>query len=330
MPIKKKLLEIENNSVVKEVDIGVQYPEKIEIDGKETIPIVFCASNYYVPVMSVCIESIIQHKKEQYFYDIFVFYRSISDENAKILRTLGDDKNVSVRLVNVNACINNIKIKDSFNAMEIYFKLFIPYVLKNYDGKAIYLDSDIVCNHDVAELYCEDLGRNPIGGVKHLYLSTMYQLDGGARLSYCYKNLGMKDALNYINTGMLLFDLSLFRKYLGWNALIDICNYNNWHSHEQDVINVIFESHMKYLPAKYNFTVESEKRKLLTLIKYFDYEKYEEFLSAKDDPCIIHYASGTRPWDSMRVDFAEEWWKYAEKSPFYPALKRDYISKQES
>ena len=49
--------------------------------------------------------------------------------------------------------------------------LFIPSIFPEYD-KVIYLDSDIVVNCDIAELYNKDMGDNIIGAVKDMTINT--------------------------------------------------------------------------------------------------------------------------------------------------------------
>ena len=308
----------------------VEYPDsKNDNSSRKTIPIVLCCSDMYVPISSVCIASILENSSEEYFYDIFIFYRNISDKNRHILASMIQQKNASLRLINVQTLITNIDIATSFSGMEIYFKLFTPYILRKYSGNAIYLDSDIVCNSDISELFEIDLGNSVIGAVEHLYWSSIAQMDGGSRKEYVYQVLGRRDASSCINSGMLLFNLDAFRQYMSFDMLIDVFNFYKWRCHEQDVVNTFFEDVMKYLPEQYNFTVESKKRKVMSYVKKFEPTKYDAIIRAKKSPLVIHYASGTRPWNSLDVDFSKEFWEYAKKSPYYNKLIREFNMKQE-
>ena len=44
---------------------------------------------------------------------------------------------------------------------------------------------------------------------------------------------------------------------------------------------------------------------------------YQEYLEARKNPYIIHYAGWEKPWNNPQSDFAEVYWKYARQTPFY-------------
>ena len=47
---------------------------------------------------------------------------------------------------------------------------------------------------------------------------------------------------------------------------------------------------------------------------------YQEYLSARNNPYIVHYAGWEKPWDMPELDMAEYFWDYARRCPFYELL----------
>jgi lipopolysaccharide biosynthesis glycosyltransferase len=46
-----------------------------------------------------------------------------------------------------------------------------------------------------------------------------------------------------------------------------------------------------------------------------------------DDPYIIHYFSGTKPWNEPDRPNADKFWLYARKTPFYEMMLLKMVSK---
>jgi lipopolysaccharide biosynthesis glycosyltransferase len=44
---------------------------------------------------------------------------------------------------------------------------------------------------------------------------------------------------------------------------------------------------------------------------------YRQYLEARRHPRIIHYAGAQKPWFDPEMDFAEDFWEIARRSPFY-------------
>jgi lipopolysaccharide biosynthesis glycosyltransferase len=51
---------------------------------------------------------------------------------------------------------------------------------------------------------------------------------------------------------------------------------------------------------------------------------------ANDDPYIIHYAGGIKPWKEPFSELADVWWKYARRTPFYEMLIADLCRPKET
>ena len=70
---------------------------------ERSIPVVFAANDAFVPMLSACMQSIIEHYDINYNYDFVVLHTNISETNRKeLLRMVKSFTNLSLRFFNVD------------------------------------------------------------------------------------------------------------------------------------------------------------------------------------------------------------------------------------
>jgi lipopolysaccharide biosynthesis glycosyltransferase len=119
--------------------------------------------------------------------------------------------------------------------------------------------------------------------------------------------VGIKDFKHYINAGVLLMNLKKIRE----DNLMPIFNRlaeNDFPTVDQDVLNNVCYGNIYFLDQKFNVMPKN--------IKFIDNPELEkeinfrEFVSAYENPSIIHYVDSDKPWNNPNMMFAEEWIKY--------------------
>ncbi len=133
------------------------------------------------------------------------------------------------------------------------FRLMICNELKEETSRVIYLDSDLVVNLDIVELWNEDLGDCLMGG-------CVLNVPG----SWPLIDKGIVDRTEFFNSGVLLMDIAAInREHDLWKE----CNSfllerpDLWRALDQDAINYVFRGEIKKLDGKYN-SRSSECRQL--------------------------------------------------------------------
>ena len=178
-------------------------------EDKNIIPVFFAVDDQYIPCLAVALLSLIENSSKRNKYEIKILYTNVSKENQNKIISYKTN-NVSIEFVDVNNSINEIKDKlytRDYFSQTTYFRLFIPELYPEYK-KALYLDSDIVCLSDVADLYNTDMEDNLIvatsdGAVQEL---PIFQ-------EYVEKVIGVADYNNYFNAGIILMNLDELRKF---------------------------------------------------------------------------------------------------------------------
>lgn len=288
---------------------------------KNNIPIVFACDNNYVPYTSVMFTSFEKNISDTMNYDILLFQKDITEENKVLLNScLNNRKNVSLRFIDISEQIKNFNLRIvNYYTIEIYFRLFAPWVLSEYD-KILYFDCDLVFNADISKLYGIDIGDNFLGVVRDLgMLLHKNNPKSGIPKNYYTDFLCGIEIENYFNSGVLIMNLKKFRDELNLNYIMNWIQSKEWHFPDQDVLNVICAGKTYMLPMNWNTIPEnSGDRKLENLKVYVPEEYYENYLKSREKPYIIHYAMREKPWKySMNLDWnlGQYFWKYAFVSP---------------
>lgn len=323
--IKDKQYKVKNLDIAYFQETAYQ-DELLPAFEKNNIPIILLSSEYYVPYMGVLIQSLKEHISPTNGYDIIVLHKSINSEHQKQLqRTIEKCKNISIRFFDARSIIDDSRfyVSSQYYAVEAYYRILTPWILKNYK-KAIVMDSDLILNHDIGDLYDYDISDKCFAAVKDIvYMGFLNGAQPGV-LSYTKEKMKMKKPYNYVNTGVMLMNLERIRQKCSGMELVRFCQENNFNIQEQDGLNAFFEGEIKFIDLKWNYYVavnsaicySIDLAPRLEKALYMTINPYSEI----NTPYIIHYASQPKPWNDPNVVYSELWWKYARKTEFYPLI----------
>ena len=139
------------------------------------IPVVFGIDKSYVFQAFVVMDSILKNSQSQYHFLVLTKdeIESDTDELYESLRKYYYNFSLSIRKIE-NEILSNVKIHNPHLAEATYYRLLIPQMVPEYE-KCIYLDSDLLVNGDLKELFSIDLNDNYLGGVKDCHLISKHE-----------------------------------------------------------------------------------------------------------------------------------------------------------
>lgn len=297
-----------------------------KIFENNTTTIVYATNNKYAKYMAVSIQSAILNMSSNQNYDIIIFETDVNQELKNIIESMSDDyNNVSIRFINTASIYNKEDSKKLFChiyfSKEMYLRLYIPQILKNYD-KAIYLDCDTIVQADLAELFNTNIHNYCIGAAKDF--NTIVNFQNMPEVNYYFdKVIKMKNMKNYFNSGVLLMNLNELRSM---NIVEECFKLLEIHKEllypDQDLLNLICADKTKILTNSWNF-VFAINTALVLNNQFLDLAV--EWTKGLADQKIIHYISEHKPWNLPEMSYADIWWKYAKKTPIYQALLKEYF-----
>ena len=210
----------------------------------------------------------------------------------------------------------------------VFAKILSPQIINN-TNKILILDSgDILCQKDLSEIYFYDIKNNYFGWI----------LEKCAGNFLIYKNNFMSNNY-YINTGVFLVNIPLFRKdELYKKAVFVSKSYNSFLCPDQDILITIANYKFVYFPLNYNLrlyyenTEDQFKRKKLPKIKeWLESQKYspykyevKEIIDAMSDPVIIHFYGIKLYYLNNCNQYVKQWVKYAKLTGTIQNLKKKY------
>ncbi|MFD0705219.1 glycosyltransferase family 8 protein [Alloscardovia venturai] len=272
------------------------------------IPVFYAIDEYYAPMFTVALASLIANVDTSgaHHYHVTVVYSGLKDETKKIIAGMSTNdvkvelypmRDAMVELVSSET--NTLPTQDAAE-LTMYFRLFLPDMFPQYD-RGIYLDADTIVNTDIAQFYELDLEGNMLGAIHDGFIEADPILT-----RYAEKGHGFP-AARYFNSGVLLMDFALFRELDFTNNFSRLLN--TYHvkliASDQDYLNVMCGQRTKLLPEKWNVMsgglLGRDWRKL--------------------NPLIIHYNLFGKPWHYEDAPMAELFWKYAPHSAFYQQLR---------
>lgn len=286
-------------------------------DG-DSVNIVLSASETFAPYCAATIQSIINHSSQKRQYDILVLEQSMAGKTKKRLESMeqGYD-NISIRTINVRRFFSNfnLAVYEHFS-VETYFRLMIPELMADYD-KILYLDSDLIAMHDVAELFDTDLEGYAFAGVPDVV--TMGTVNGWKpeMVDYYKKRGRMKNPLMQVNAGVLLFNLPVIRRQYTAKELVRFAEHANFTFADQDVINSLFENQIKWLAFEWNVPNDEKENLRGYVATLAPSEYYRASQDSFKHPKIMHYLGAVKPWYEPGYQYAEEFWKVLRQTPFY-------------
>lgn len=303
----------------------IEYANKYEkikpIFESNYVTIVLMSSNYYAPIVATFILSLLEYSNENINYDIIILEKEISCSNKKKLEQIVEKyENVSLRFYNPCYEVGDERfyIAHEVYAEEAYYRMITPWILCDYD-KAIVLDSDIVLQSDISELYHIDIEEYLAAGVRDVVFQGILNGSVPGTYEYVKNEMGMREPYDYVNTGVMVLNLKEWRKQYTLDEIIKIATSKKFRIQEQDILNVILEGKILFLDYRWNYYVGISDflKQSLDMAPYKAKQKYNE---AGKNPYLIHYAGVPKPWNSPSVDLGEKWWHYTLKSPYYSEI----------
>ena len=164
-----------------------------------------------------------------------------------------------------------------------YFRLLVPDLLPASCGKAIYLDSDVVVEGDLAELWAVDVSAHALGAAQDMtvpWVSSRWGLDN-------WQALGLASTAKYFNAGVMLMNLERWRAERVADAVLDYVASNPHYVRfwDQDGLNAVLAGRWLELDPRWNLTVQRDVVPSLY-----------EHRAAMASPFVTHFASTEKPW----------------------------------
>lgn len=256
-----------------------------------TTHIAFTVNEAYFPYTCVAIQSIINVTKTGGGQTIIHIITGIQD-NCDIFQRFSNIPHIQVEIHAVNMDALKDFDHSRFTAYA-FLRFFLGDILPNVK-RVLYLDADTLVLGDLTSLFSMDLQGNMLGMVEeYRQYGPNYLKEHGIAHKY------------YYNSGVILFDLGLWRKRnaqsLYWEFVK--AHYSELHYPDQDAANILFQDDIFALPWEYNIMIQN----IMSYDLYGSPER-EKVYGALFHPKIAHF-SASSPWvrDALPHPYTHQW-----------------------
>lgn len=276
--------------------------------------VAYNADDNYAKYLGISMLSLFEANKEFKGIDVYIMDCGISDKNKEKLVKIADEYGRRIFFASMKDFISGLKLNMGHKkiASATYARLFLSSVVPETYKKVLYLDCDTIIMDNLSSLWKTDLKDFFAAGVR----DTVER--------YAVTRIGLTKRDLYVNAGVLLVNLSAWRKHNIQKAFLDFIEKfgGNVPFHDQGIINGVCGKSIFALSPRYNvtsnmFTFTSDS---IRKIYYMDsYYSEKELTEARKNPAILHFTTGLvgRPWEeNCTHPKKDEFIKAAEKSPW--------------
>lgn len=246
-----------------------------------TIQIVSSINSAYIQHFCVMAISVLCNTNNS--IEFHVINNDLSDDEKKnILENFSKYKNIKFNFYTINDdLLNEIEIQAEHLTIQTLYRLLIPNVLPKSVEKVIYLDSDLIVESDLSELFNIEVEDYYIAAINEIYKPSI-------------KILKLDSMMDYFNAGVMVINLKKWRQ----NSLTEKCfefakmNQEKLLLADQDILNGVLRGNWKRASLEWN------------LVKgvWNNYDEYCAIYSKPyidkviNKPNIIHFTTASKPW----------------------------------
>ena len=272
----------------------------------------YTSSDEYAPMTGISIYSLLSNNTQTDEITIFLLDLGITDENKKKINGVVSYFGRRIEYIQVNdSVIENYigaKVPAHYGSLATYARLCAPVMYPKSIHRLIYIDSDMIINGSMEELWNLDMREKIVAAVPEVF-----DLDTIAGRSGEERRIAKKHEI-YFNAGLLLINVENWKKFSFESSVRNAARSMKEFCHkDQSILNNALDNKYLYrLPCKYNFTLHYLPRYLIhSWAKHSHPLAKEEIMEASSHPIVVHYAGDqARPWFIENTSFLSNIYDY--------------------
>lgn len=238
---------------------------------------------------------------------------TLTQDNKDKFCQIADQYNQQIKFYNVEELFADkiVELDKSFPDLKTsrisigtFYRLFIMDVFPQDIEKVICLDSDIIVNLDINELWQIELENEPLAAVPSSFFIKKYKETNWNNPNSLICRNGIVKWEDYFNSGVMLMNLKILRnekETVSAGIKYEIEFGEKVTIKDQDIFNYCFASRAKKIPVKFN-----------SLVRHIRMNNIQEIeISSR----IYHYTSGSVSL-LMEDVYNKLWWEYYKKTPW--------------
>lgn len=272
--------------------------------------VVFCVTGTHIQLTAVSIASIAKYYNSEELLEILVVTDHLSNEDIIHLKNVPqiyNKKNIEINIWYPPEIVKNIVNYENKRFPEVtLWRLFLPSYFSNYDV-LLYLDNDTLVYDNINNFFDLIQKDKAIAAVRDFYFSVISEIEDSPQ------SFGVQTMKNYINSGVVLFNVPEFNKLISSDRILQMINANEYIYLDQTILNILCEKSIHFLPYEYNY--QKDNTWLNEWAKTVNNTKYLELKLAREKVKIRHFVEFKQysmPWEHLSIldKWERNFWEY--------------------
>jgi lipopolysaccharide biosynthesis glycosyltransferase len=284
-------------------------------DSNQPIVVALSADDNYAMPMAVTLRSLLSNLATDRTVQIYILDGGIKEDSKQKILSIINSHRATLHWVRpsdaVSQALNGKIVLSEKWPLANFYRLLLPSIVPQDLQKIIYLDTDVVVQGDLSQLWDFEMGD------RHLLAVTDVcdpLISGTGHLTY-YKDFGIADDCRYFNAGVLVINLEKWRTEKVADQVLDFMEDYSQRIlfPDQDALNIILAGkwgelspQWNQMHAIYNFTSWKES-------------PYSEadYQVALQNPAMVHYTTVPKPWQAGCVHPQQHlFYQYLDATPW--------------
>ena len=279
--------------------------------------------------MAVSIYSALKNLDAANTVDLYILDGGISVKNKRCIEKVveGCNTKVSINWKKIHSKkLSGLSVKNSWLSTSAYLRLWIPEIVPDAYSRAIYLDSDLVVEGCLSELWREPFDNKALLAVRDYWIPFVSSPKG----VYNFNKLGLNPKQSYFNSGVLVFNLVRWREEsLSDNVIRYLYKHSEDIVHEdQESLNAVLANDWKELNLTWNIQQVISRNGWVRRVENMrdsDFKRKVIELGPRllMEANIIHFVTAAKPWkETSHYDLQRRWYKYFWESGWLSPVAR--------
>lgn len=256
--------------------------------------IVTAADDAFAMPMAVTLYSALANLKGVRAVSLYIIDGGISERNRLKLAQVLNVKHLEVQIEWGKPDFVQLDrlIPCEWNTQAAYLRLLIPELLPTRYDRAIYLDSDLVVERDLEQLWEQDIEAYPALAVLNFippFIGCKREQDKNFPL------FGLPPDTPYCNTGVMVMNLKRWRQEKIGSRALEFARKFPLPEGDQDALNIIIAGEWGLIDPKWNVQLSGidDYGRFYDLSELEMQQKREELLR---EPYVLHFTWRIKPW----------------------------------
>jgi lipopolysaccharide biosynthesis glycosyltransferase len=256
----------------------------------QPIIVVTSADDGYAMPLAAMVRSLLANLAGAESLRLFVLDGGIGTRNRQRLLASWPGERLTVEWLRPDVSrLRDVKVSGHIG-LPTYFRILLGSAVPPTIERAIYLDADVVVEADLGALWAIDLDGHPLAAARDWIVLTVSAPNGLAN----WRELGLEASQPYFNAGVLLLDLTRWRRDGTEEKILDhlVRHRSRIRWWDQDGLNAVLGRDCLELDPRWNLNIRNRSFPAVESLP-FDRAEYESVIAGAR---ICHFATHIKPW----------------------------------